>query len=375
MSQLQNTLRAPGPLRNLLLLAGATLFFVVAAAIALSTQKEATSAQFEPELFFPGLNETVGQATRLVYTVGQGMQGVTNVTIERDEDGVWRVLQREGYPARTDRVRKTILGLTELEAFEPRTSNPEWHRNLGLLEPENLGRAVRVQLLDKDGNEIAGLLAGEIVEASSDLQGRGFLYVRRDGEDQTWLARGAISLDKDVANWLDPSVVKLSQERIAKVTLWSVSETPAILSRSSPDHPNFVVENLPVGSVSRGAPIVNASATAFASFEFLDAVPVESIIFNNPPVAEIVTFDGLKLTLTMAGANTGMWAKIVASADRSVIADDADTTALDAEIAEINAQMGDWAYKLEQNLGLRLTQTMGGLTRPVVDPTDAPTAP
>jgi uncharacterized protein DUF4340 len=363
MSQLQNTLRAPGPLRNLLLLAAATAFFVVAAAIALSTQKEANSAQFEPVLFFPGLNETVGQATRLVYTTGQGMQGVATITIERDEDGVWRVLQREGYPARTDRVRKTILGLTELEAFEPRTSNPEWHRNLGLLEPENLGRAVRVQLLDKDGNEIAGLLAGEIVEASSDLQGRGFLYVRRDGEDQTWLARGAISLDKDVANWLDPTVVKLAQERIAKVTLRSITETPAILSRSSPDNPNFVLENPPVGSVSRGAPIVNASATAFAGFEFLDAVPVESIIFNNPPVVEIVTFDGLKLTLTMAGANTGMWAKIVASAE---------TPEAQAEADEINARMGDWAYKLEQNLGLRLTQTIGGLTRPVVDATDVP---
>jgi Domain of unknown function (DUF4340) len=369
MAKIQDTLRAPGPLRNLLLLAAVTLFFVVAAAVVLATQREATSVRFDPVLFFPDLNEKVGQATRLVYTTGQGMQGTANITIERDDEGVWRVLQREGYPARVDRVRKTILGLTELEAFEPRTSNPEWHRNLGLLEPENLGRAVRVQLLDKDGNEIAGLLAGEIVESTADLQGRGFLYVRRDGEDQTWLARGAISLDKDVANWLDPTVVTLPQERIAKVTLWSISETPAILSRSSPDHPNFVVENLPVGSVSRGAPVVNASATAFASFEFLDAVPVDSLIFNNPPVVEIVTFEGLKLTLTMAGANTGMWAKIVASADRSMIAEDADTSALDAEIAAINEQMGDWAYKLEQNLGSRLTQTIGGLTRPVTEPT------
>ncbi len=330
MSQIQSTLRAPGPLRNLLLLAAVTLFFVIAAAVALSTQREATSIRFEPELFFPGLSEKVGQATRLVYTTGQGMQGVDNITIERDEDGVWRVVQRDGYPARVDRVRKTILGLTELEAFEPRTSNPEWHRNLGLLEPENLGRAVRVQLLDKDGNEIAGLLAGEIVESTSDLLGRGFLYVRRDGEDQTWLARGSISLDKDVANWLDPTVVKLELDRIQKVTLWSISETPAILSRSSPEHPNFIVENLPVGSVSRGAPIVNASATAFASFVFEDAVPVDSLIYNNPPVAEILTFDGLKLTLTMAGANTGMWAKIVASAE---------TPEAQAEADEINAQM------------------------------------
>ncbi|MAN62796.1 MAG: hypothetical protein CMI60_12715 [Parvibaculum sp.] len=372
MVKIQETLRTPGPLRNLLLLAAVTLFFVVAAAVALSTQREATSVRFDPVLFFPDLNEKVGQATRLVYTTGQGMQGTANITIERDDEGIWRVLEREGYPARVDRVRKTILGLTELEAFEPRTSNPEWHRNLGLLEPENLGRAVRVQLLDKDGNEIAGLLAGEIVESTADLQGRGFLYVRRDGEDQTWLARGSISLDKEVSNWLDTNVVDLPLERIHKVTLWEGSENPVVLSRLKPEHPNFIIENVPSGSVSRGAPIVNASATAFAGFEFQDAVPVESIIFNNPPVATIETFNGLKLTLTMTGAGSGMWSKIVASVAPSRLEEGADKSALEAEVAEINSRIGDWAYKLEQNVGLRLTQTMGELTRPVVDGTTVP---
>ncbi len=367
MSEMQNILKVPGPLRNLVMLAAVTLFFVVAAAVALSTQRQATSVRFEPELFFPDLNETVGQATRLVYTTGQGMQGTASITIERDERGIWRVLEREGYPARIDRVRKTILGFTELEAFEPRTSNPEWHRNLGLLEPENLGRAVRVQLLDRQGNEIAGLLAGEVVEATADLQGRGFLYVRRDGEDQTWLARGSISLDKDVANWLDKTVVDLPLERIRQVTLWEGSETPVVLSRLKPEHPNFIIENVPDGFVSRGAPIVNASATAFAGFEFQDAVPVESIIFNNPPIAVIETFNGLKLTLTIAGAGSGMWAKIVASVDPAALQEGADNSAVEAEATEINARIGEWAYKLEQNLGLRLTQTMAELTRPVAE--------
>ena len=48
MAKIQDTLRAPGPLRNLLLLAAVTLFFVVAAAIVLATQREATSVRFDP---------------------------------------------------------------------------------------------------------------------------------------------------------------------------------------------------------------------------------------------------------------------------------------------------------------------------------------
>ena len=357
--------RTASPLRNLVLLSAVTLFFCVAAAIALSTQRQATAIQFEPELFFPGLAERVNQATKLVYTTGLGMQGAANITLERGEDGIWRVAEREGYPAKGDKVRKTILGLTELEAFEPRTSNPEWHRNLGLLEPENLGSAVRVQLFAADGTELASMLTGDVVESTKDIQGRGFVYVRREGDNQTWMARGSISLDKDVANWLDDNVVSVPLAQTRRVTLWSGSATPVVLSRTSPDHTNFVVENVPEGHVTRGAPIVNASATAFSGFTFEDAVPVDSLLFPDPPVAVVETFDGLKLTITLTGAGSAMWARFLAEADYDVLGEDGDRSALDAKVAEINNRVGDWAYKLEQNLGLRLTQTMDQLTRPV----------
>ena len=375
MAGMNNLLRTPGPLRNLILLGGVTLFFCVAAAVVLSTQRAANSIQFEPEPFFPGLAETVNQATKLVYTTGLGMQGTANITLERGDDGAWRVAQREGYPAKGDKVRKTIIGLTELEAFEPRTSNPEWHRNLGLLEPEKLGSAVRVQLFSADGTELASLLAGEVVESTTDIQGRGFVYVRRDGDDQTWLARGSVSLDKDVANWLENEVPSVPLANTRRVTLWAGSETPAILSRTAPDHTNFVIENVPDGSVTRGAPIVNASATAFSGFAFEDAVPADSLLFPDPPVATVETFDGMKLTVTMTGAGNAMWAKFVAEADYQALGEEGGPearTALDAKVADMNTRFGAWAYKFEQNLGLRLTQTMDELTRPVAAPTVAP---
>ncbi len=362
---MMDVLGTRGPLRNLLVLGGVTLFFSVAAAIVLTNQREATTAQFEPVPFFPGLSETVNQATQLVYTVGLGMEGTASITIERDADGVWRVGEREGFPARADKVRKTILGLIELEAFEPRTANAEWHRNLGLLEPEKIGSAVRVRLLDKDGNELAGLLAGDVVETTTDIQGRGFLYVRRDGEAQTWLARGVVTLDKDVSAWLETDVVSIPLDRTARVSLWVGTNQLAVLSRSSPDHPNFIVENVPDGAVSRGAPIVNASATAFSGFEFEDGVPVVSINFIDPPVAIIETFDGLKLTVTMVSAGSGMWAKFLAEADYDALGEDGDRAVLDAEVADINTRVGSWAYKLETGLGQRLTQTLSELTRPV----------
>jgi len=128
------------------------------------------------------------------------------------------------------------------------------------------------------------------------------------------------------------------------------------------------VENVPEGSVTRGAPIVNASATAFSGFTFEDAVPVASLLFPDPPMAVVETFDGMKLTITMTGAGNAMWAKFQAEADYDVLGEDGGEearTVLDAKVADINSRFGEWAYKFEQNLGLRLTQTMDELTRPV----------
>lgn len=363
MNDLMKTLKTAGPLRNLVVLGIATIGVSLAAAVTVSMQREETAAKHEAAIFFPGLADRVSSATKLVYTTGLGLRGTEDITIERGEDNVWRLVEREGYPAKADRVRKTILGLTELEAMEPRTANTDWHGKLGLTAPEDLGTGVRIRLLDAEGAELVSLIAGNVIENSTDAQGRGLLYVRRDGDDQTWLARGNISLDKSVPNWLDDRLVDVPMDRIMRVTLWEGAETPLILSRLSPAHPNYIIENIPDGFVTRGAPIVNASANAFADFSFEDAVPVSALEFPNPPVAVIETFDGLKIRLTMTGAGSAMWTQIAAEANLEAEGV-TDAAALEAEIADINARLGGWAYKMEQNLGLRLTQTMDQLTRP-----------
>ncbi len=364
MTDLMKTLKTAGPLRNLVILGVATAGISLAAAITVSVQREETAAKYEPQIFFSGLADKVSGASKLVYTTGLGLRGTADITIERGADGIWRLAEREGYPAKADRVRKTILGLTELELMEPRTANKDWHSKLGLGAPEDLGSGVRVQLLDETDQVLASFIAGNVIEGSGDAQGRGLLYVRRDGEDQTWLARGNISLDKDVAGWLDDRLVDVPMERIQRVTLWAGSEKPLVMSRRSAQHPNYIIENVPDGYVTRGAPLVNASANAFADFTFEDAVPETALEFKDPPIAIIETFDGLKITLTMTGAGSAMWTTVQAEANPA--ADGVgDPQALAAEVADINARLGGWAYKMEQNLGLRLTQTFEQLTRPV----------
>ncbi len=131
------------PLRNLAVLAAATLVAVIAATIAVVTDRSSVEASFTPHPLFEGLDTQLDQVDRIVYTASQGMRGEVRIAMSRGPDGVWGAEVRGGYPVNAELVKKTLLGIGELEAYEPRTSSPDWHRNLGLLAPEDIGSAVR----------------------------------------------------------------------------------------------------------------------------------------------------------------------------------------------------------------------------------------
>ncbi|MEQ8282187.1 MAG: DUF4340 domain-containing protein [Parvibaculum sp.] len=351
------------PLRNLAVLAAATLVAVIAATIAVVTDRSSVEASFTPHPLFEGLDTQLDQVDRIVYTASQGMRGEVRIAMSRGPDGVWGAEVRGGYPVNAELVKKTLLGIGELEAYEPRTSSPDWHRNLGLLAPEDIGSAVRIELFR--GNErMAGLLAGKVPERAVDVRGEGLIYVRRDGEDQSWLARGRLPLHKTVAEWLDPVFVDIPREELARVTLWGGTDNPVIIERASKEESDFAIVNMPAGRATRGAPVVNGVATALAGKSFDDVAPADTLdLPENTPTVFFDTFDGVRLTMSMGGQGGALWAKFSAEVDPALAADGADSEAAQARADALNARLGAWVYKLPQDVGGQFTQTMDLLTR------------
>ncbi|HMM15213.1 MAG TPA: DUF4340 domain-containing protein [Parvibaculum sp.] len=351
------------PLRNLLLLALATLVAVVAASFAVVTQERGVRVRFEPRAMFPGLETQLDRVSKVTYTLGRGIRGVDKITLERAPGGKWTVANRKNYPAQQDLVQKLLIGVSEINLYEPRTARAEWHRNLGLLAPEDLGTATRVEFFDAKGERMAALLAGKVPDQTGDARGQGMIYVRRDGEDQTYLARGRLPLFQSAQEWLDTKFLDVARSEIARVTLWADTDNPIVISRASADDNDFVLENIPKGRVTRGAPIVNGAATTIVDLTFDDAVPAGSLDFTAiSPKAVFETFDGLRLTIELTGGGGALWAKVTAAADPAIARPGADLKAADAKAAEINARVKDWLYKLPQQAGNQLTQSMDQLT-------------
>ena len=361
------------PLRNLVLLALATAIAVIAAGIAVVNDQSSVRTSFVPHLLFEELGTQLDRVDRIVYTVSRGMGGEEKIVLERGESGVWGVAARGGYPANTDLIKKTLLGAGNMEAYEPLTSNPELHRNLGLLKPEDIGSAIRVELFEGEAR-LAGRLVGKVPERAVDVKGEGLIYVRRDGEDQSWLARGRLPLHKNVVDWLDPAFIDVKREELARVTLWAGTEKPVIIERSGPEAQDFAIANVPEGRATRGAPIVNKAATALLDASFDDVAPAETLEFpEEGPRVVLETFGGVRLAMQMGGQGGALWAKFKAEADPALAAEDADMAEAEKRVAALNERLAAWTYKLPQDTGNQLTQTMDLLTREA-GPADAPVA-
>lgn len=348
------SLKENRPLRNLVLLAAVTFVMLVAAIIAVVSDQSSVRASFVPHPLFDGLSRQLERVDRIVYTSSRGMAGQEVVTINRGSDGVWSVASRSGYPANAELVRNVLLGVGNMEAYEPRTANPEWHRNLGLLKPEDIGSAIRVELFSGE-ERLAGLLVGKVPERAVDVKGEGLIYVRRDGEDQTWLARGRLPVYKQAFDWLDMTFVGIPREEVSRVTLWAGTERPVVMERASPEAADFTIANLPAGRASRGAPVVNQAAAALLEATFEDVAPADTLDMpDNGPRVVVETFDGMKLTMHMGGQGGALWAKFAAEGE-------SEEAALRAE--DLNTRLSAWTYKLPQEVSGQLTQTMDVLTR------------
>ncbi|HEX7776947.1 MAG TPA: DUF4340 domain-containing protein [Parvibaculum sp.] len=356
-------LRSNKPLRNLVLLAVATGIAVIAATAAVFVQANAVRVKFAPVAMYPGLESRLDQVVKIQYTLARGMRAPDKITLVRGTDGRWTVAERKNYPANQDLVRKALVGVSELNLYEPRTALPAWHRNLGLLAPEDLGSATRVQFYDKDGKLMAAFLAGKVPDQTADARGQGMIYVRRDGENQTWLARGRFPLFQTAQDWLDTSFLGLKRDDVKRLTLWAGTDHPVVISRAAKDDSDFALENIPKGRVTRGAPVVDGVANSLVDLAFEDAVPAGSLDFPaTSPQVVVETFDGIRITFVITGGGGGLWAKILAAADPALMPPGTDMKAADARAREIEARVSPWTYKLPQPVGNQLTQSMDLLT-------------
>ncbi|MGB0497807.1 MAG: DUF4340 domain-containing protein [Rubricella sp.] len=241
------------------LLAGATALSVVAAAATLTFDRTAPAVAAAGERLFPGLETSAGDIARLTFR-----EGDFEAVIER-RDGVF-VDAASGYPVDTETLQEIVGALTLAEIAEAKTTDPARHADLGLaaLDAED-GAGSEIVLENGAGETIAHVIAGDRDFTLGGISGG--QYVRRGGEDATWLARVRIDPPTRRSGWFDTRLFETEAEDIVAASLTPAEGAPLQFARDGAD---FLLEvSLPEGTTPRDSQIARIPRL-FATLDFDD---------------------------------------------------------------------------------------------------------
>jgi Domain of unknown function (DUF4340) len=292
--------------RSLILLAAATVVLVALAVAALATGDHGVSRAGSDERVFPGLSDELGDVAS-VTVQRAGM----NLTFRRAGD-TWLVEQNGDYPAAAGKISRVVLAMADMILVEPKTRKPDLYPRLEVEDPGK-GKSTLVTLRDKSGAPLAALIVGK---RNYDRLGSGNdgIYVRRPGDPQSWLGRGALDFSGEPANWLDRRIVDIPENRIAKVSLTQPDGTTLILSRAAPDA-KFAVAAAPANAKYKNDMALGEPAMALETLDLDYVQPAAKLPVPDKGVtaASYTTFDGLTVDLKLFQHDTRDWVVVAAT--------------------------------------------------------------
>lgn len=335
--------------RNLVVLGGLTVLFVALAMIALMQRAHERAPKFEAHLLFPELKNHLDEVAGIRIESKTG-----KITIQYDKAKGWEVAEG-GYPASAEQVRQTAVAMAELEAVEPKTSRPEWLSHIGLDGAGAKGAATEITLLNGAGHTLAALLLGKSDE-TADITGRTGIYVRKPGDNQSWLARGYLVPKVSVGDWLEKRVLNIARERIKETSVTPLQGEPYTVMRDKKEDTDFKIAELPEGRELSFPGSPDSIGAAIVGFTFDEVQPATNYDFSNAARVNTTTFDGLTVAVKIIQESGAYWATVLAAGT---------TPAAQSEAATINARTSGWAYKLPGFSGQTFTTALETLLKPV----------
>jgi len=334
--------------KTLVYLIGAALVALGAAVAINASHKPVSEASEQAQPLLPQLHDHVNDVNAITLT---GAEGKVLATLKRDSNG-WVVSEKNGYPADLAKIREFLLKLDQATLLEQKTSNPQRYADLGVDDVK-----------DKDAKGVLVELSGlkeplKLIVGNYNGAGGGGTFVRREGDAQSWLAKGNISVAKNTADWEKRDLTDIQSTRLASVTIVNPEGKTLKVYKEQAGDANFKVADVPKGRETSSEFAANGLGSTLAGLKADDAFPAKDVSAPEKVYkADYAAFDGLVLSvvawdkdgkdyaqfnakLDSAAANAGVdkeQAKAKADYDAAVqaankkLAEEKSTTGKDAE--------------------------------------------
>jgi hypothetical protein len=339
--------------RNLAALFALALISCVWAAIALEMQAAEVAPVYAPHTFLQGFAGESSHATR-IHIVSK-KSGVFDVVFKPQKG--WVLPARGDYPASFEQVRKTLVGLAALETIEPKTARPDWLHYIDLDAPPG-GNGTLIEVGDDQGRVLASLIVGKS-EDIGDPSGATGLFVRKPGEDQSWLVRSVVVPPSTIGEWMNKAVATVDPSRIQEADFTPPGGPPFTLAKAKQSDLDFALASVPRGREAGDPGTLDGAAQALGAFAFDDVRQASDLDFDHGTSRLVTkTFDGLIVTVDVLKQGDDLWARLFAASQPGH--PDADK-----EASQINAHAAGWAFKLTPYVGSQFATSLDSLLKPV----------
>ncbi len=345
---------------------GKTLAFLLAAAAVLAGvwllpagQRAQPGDSAAGQRLFPGLEDRLNDITRIRID-----HHGTRYAVAR-KDGLWRLPDRGGYPARFEQVKPFLLGIALLEKMEPQTDRTERYTRLGVQPPSMDSDNLQISLYTAADRPLVSLIVGRVRHGlfAGDRDG---IYVRVADQARAWLVAGNLALPQAPVDWVDRRIIHIKPKRVRRVTIAHPDGSRLVLEKPHPGAADFRLLDPPAGATLKAGVKLNVLARTLAGLKMDDvAVRADAELSGPARVSSVFeTWDGLRVTAHSIDRAGGVWVWF----DIDVSAPDApDPSRLDAVRAEAagwRARLDGWVYRIPRPRGDRLRARRASVLEP-----------
>lgn len=289
-------------------------------------------------------------------------------------DGVWALPSKDGYPARYELVKQTILAIGEAETVEAKTADPARYGELGLGDPTAPDtESTLVRVSDKEGDVLAALILGKQRANTAGLR-----YFRLPEERRTWLARLDTEAGGTPMDWIDRTVLEIDRMRINHVQITQPDGATLTIAPKE-DEAGFRLVELPEGRKIRTPYTLGGIISGLMTVRINDVAQAGSVDFDrSPTVARYETREGLIITVTTVDRDGQVWGRFDFAHDPSIAIPEEETEGVvnpgpgqdQADIepeeidpagqaAELEAALSPWAFALPTHIAEQFRKGLG----------------
>ena len=330
--------------KNLAWLWGITVRAVVAAIVV----SRGTGPRSNPRAGTPVMPELAKRMADLGKVVINHADQKT--TIERNGTA-WTIVERGGYPVDLTKLRQALLGLADLTYFEPKTAQSASYPRLEVEDPGKDSKSILVTLADTKGALLGEAIIGKH-RADQLGGGEGGVYVRKPGNEQSWLARGTLDLAGNTADWLDKKLLDLPAAQMKLVVLAQPDGSKVTLTRDKPAD-KLHLADMPKDKKLKYDSILDDTAGVLGGLQLEDVRPAKGFDYPTSGVAkaQFVTFAGLTVDIELADKDGKSWARFAVSGSGDAA----------KEATALSAQLSPWIYALPSDKAKTLRDKLDDL--------------